>query len=168
MIDRLFLIAESIETSRVGVAIAESRYAFAIIEGTHLIGLGVAVGLLFAIDLRLLGVFLRRVPAVQVLRQLRPYVMGGFLVVFLTGGLLFWSAAARMLESPAFVLKMVLVVLGCANAVYFEAVLAKTPALETNPSVLPVPIRAAAAVSLSIWTLVIIFGRMIPYLPRWS
>ncbi len=43
----LLSLAESIEQSPVGAAIAESRYAFPVIEGVHLIGLSISVGLIF-------------------------------------------------------------------------------------------------------------------------
>ncbi|HVF16442.1 MAG TPA: hypothetical protein VNA21_06005, partial [Steroidobacteraceae bacterium] len=54
--------AEQIEASQIGVAIAESRFAYPVIEGIHLIGLAVSVGLIFITDLRLMGVLLKRVP----------------------------------------------------------------------------------------------------------
>ena len=54
----LFSIAEQIESSALGVAIAESRFAYPVIEGIHLIGLAVSVGLIFLTDLRLMGLIL--------------------------------------------------------------------------------------------------------------
>lgn len=150
------------------MAIAESHYAFAIIEGLHLIGLAASVGLIFLTDLRLMGIILRRVPVDDVLRHLRPYVMTGFALIFITGGLLFWSSAARMLESPAFVVKMFLIVLAGANALYFELVIARRDSVHSNTGTLPPTARLAAAASLTLWTLVIVAGRLIPYLPDWG
>ena len=40
----LLALAEQIEESPLGVALAESRYAFPVIEGVHLIGLALSVG----------------------------------------------------------------------------------------------------------------------------
>jgi len=165
--EQLFALAERIESSAVGTAIAESRYLYAIIEGVHLIGLTVAVGLLFVIDLRLIGAFLRTVPVSDLLRQLRPWVFAGFGLIVLTGGLLFWSSATEELSSPPFAIKMGLVALGALNALYFELVSANSPAVRGNHAVLPWKIRFAGAASLAIWTLVIVAGRLIPYLPRW-
>src|SRR6187402_2891705 len=128
----LMQLAQQIEESRIGTAIAESRYAFPIIEGVHLIGLVVSVGLIFLTDLRLMGLILRRVPIADVLKFLRPYVLWGFAAVFVSGALLFWSAAARVLASPAFSVKMLLVALGGVNALYFELVTARTRAVQQN------------------------------------
>src|SRR5688500_17430121 len=63
----LFALAGQIENSGIGIAIAESRFAYPIIEGIHLIGLAVSVGLIFITDLRLMGLVLARVPLDRVL-----------------------------------------------------------------------------------------------------
>jgi hypothetical protein len=164
----LLALAERIEGSAIGMAIAESRYAYPVIEGTHLIGLSVALGLIFLTDLRLMGVLFRRVPLNDVLRHLRPYVLGGFVAIFISGGLLFWSSAARMLESPAFAFKLLFIALAGANALYFEFVIAKRQHVPADQATPPPAFRYAGFASLSLWTLVIVFGRLIPYLPAWS
>jgi hypothetical protein len=162
-------IANAIESTPIGTAIAESRYAFPIIEGTHLIALSVSVGLIFLTDLRLMGVFLRQIPAADVLHGLRPYVLSGFALVFLSGGLLFWAEAAEVIASPAWVFKFAFIGLAGLNALYFELVIARRPgALARERASLPRGVRYAGAASLAIWTLVIICGRLIAYLPHWS
>lgn len=159
-------LAEQIEASAIGVAIAESRYAYPVIEGVHLIGLSISIGLIFLTDLRLMNVFLKRVPLQDMLRHLRPFVIGGFIAVFVSGGLLFWSAAARMLESPAFVAKMAFMVLAGINALYFELVIAQREPVKQNHSIVPSSVRYSGFASLSLWTLVVVCGRLIPYLPN--
>ena len=166
--ETLLALAERIETSSVGAAIAESRYAFPVIEGVHLIGLSISVGLIFLTDLRLMGVLFTHVPVRDVIHHLRPYVLGGFALVFLSGGLLFWSEASMLIESPAFPFKMLFMALAGVNALYFELVLARQEPVQANAAVLPRNVKLAGAASLFLWTLVIICGRLIPYLPRWS
>jgi len=164
----LYVLAEQIEASAIGVAIAESRYAYPIIEGIHLIGLSISVGLIFLTDLRLMDLFMRRVPVIDVLRHLRPYVIGGFIAVFISGGLLFWSAAARMLDSPAFVAKMIFMALAGVNALYFELVIAQRAPVQDSHPVLPSSVAYAGVASFGLWTLVVVCGRLIPYLPSWG
>ena len=162
-------IANAIEATSIGTAIAESRYAFPIIEGTHLIALSVSVGLIFLTDLRLMGLFLRQVPAAAVLHGLRPYVLCGFALVFLSGGLLFWAEAAEVIASPAWVFKFAFIGLAGLNALYFEFVIARRPgALSPERGSLPRGVKLAGLASLTIWTLVVICGRLIAYLPHWS
>jgi hypothetical protein len=164
----LLALAERIEQSPVGAAIAESRYAFPVIEGVHLIGLSISVGLIFLTDLRLMGLLFTHVPVRDVIHHLRVYVLAGFALVFLSGGLLFWSEASMLIESPAFPFKMLFMVLAGINALYFELVLAKQDAVQENRPLLPNNVKWAGAASLFLWTLVIICGRLIPYLPRWT
>jgi len=164
----LYALAEQIEASTIGVAIAESRYAYPVIEGIHLIGLSISVGLIFLTDLRLMNLFMRRVPVIDVLRHLRPFVIGGFIAVFISGGLLFWSAAARMLDSPAFVAKMIFMFFAGLNALYFEFVIAQRAPVQESHSVLPSSVAYAGVASFGLWTLVVVCGRLIPYLPSWG
>jgi hypothetical protein len=162
-------IANAIEATPIGTAIAESRYAFPIIEGTHLIALSVSVGLIFLTDLRLMGLFLRQIPAASVIHGLRPYVLCGFTLVFISGGLLFWAEAAEVIASPAWVFKFAFIGLAGLNAAYFEFVISRRPgALSPERAKLPRGVKFAGLASLAIWTLVIICGRLIAYLPHWS
>jgi len=164
----LMALAEQIEASGVGVAIAESRFAYPIIEGIHLIGLAVSVGLIFITELRLMGVMLKRVPVERVLDSLRPYVLAGFAAIFISGVLLFWSSAARMLESPAFVFKLLFIALAGINAIVFEFIVVKKQKATIGIGSLPRTFRYAGVASLTLWTLTIVCGRLIPYLPAWS
>jgi hypothetical protein len=120
------------------------------------------------IDLRLMNVLLKRVPAHEVVRGLRPWVFYGFIVILLSGGLLFWSAAARLVASPAFAIKLGLIVLAGLNAAYFEFIVARRPARQGAATALPRGAWFAGFASLSLWTLVVITGRLIAYLPSWS
>ena len=160
----LLQFAEWIEESSLAIAIAESRYAFPAIEGLHLIGLSVAVGLLFITDLRLAGVILRKVPLTHVLHQLRPWVLGGFATIFITGGLLFFAEASVLVTSRVFGIKVLLIVLAGLNAAYFEFVIARKPAVRENHAALPASVRVAGLASLTLWSAVIVCGRLLPYL----
>lgn len=160
-------LAETLQNSGLGPVLAESELAFPIIEAIHLIGLSISVGLIVLTDLRLLGVFLRHIPASEVLQQLRPWVLGGFAAIFVSGGLLFWAEAATVVASPPFPFKLGFIVLAGLNALYFETVLARQPALRGPAVVLPAPVRLAGLTSIVLWSLVIVCGRLIPYIPSW-
>jgi hypothetical protein len=160
-------LAEALEDSRVGATIASSRLLFPLIEGSHLIGLTLAVGLIFLTDLRLIGVFLRHVPLADLLHQLRPYVLAGIAVVCISGVLLVWAEATNVFFAPSFPIKLVLIAVGAINALYFELVIARRPDVRADPAVLPRSARAAGWISISVWTLVIICGRLIAYVPCW-
>lgn len=161
----LLALAERAEATALGTAIAESSLAFPVIEGVHLIGLSVAVGLLFFTDLRLMNVAFRKIPLTNVLHGLRPWILGGFLCIFLSGGLLFFAEATMLVSNPAFGYKLAFIALAGINALYFEFVIAKRPEVRENHAVLPSSVRYAGFASLTLWTLVIVAGRLIPYIP---
>jgi hypothetical protein len=167
-VSRLMAIAESIDQSNLGTWIAEGRYAFPIIEGIHLIGLSMAVGLILLIDLRLIGAFLPSVPVRALHRQLQPYVFAGFGVIIAAGCLLFISEASVVIVSPPWPFKAFFFVLASANALYFELVIARRPGALPEHGRLPNSVRYAAIASLSLWVLVIVCGRLIPYIPQWA
>ena len=164
----LYAFASWLEATRVGAAIAEGRYAFPIIEGIHLIGLAGAVGLLMLVDLRLMGLFMTQVPPRQLHRQLLPYVLGGFGLVVLAGIVLLSSEATTVFASPPWPFKMVFIVLAGANALYFEFVSSRRPDALPATGPLPASVRSAGAASFGLWVLVIVCGRLIPYLTTWG
>lgn len=157
-------LAQAIESSALSVALAESALAFPLIEGAHLLGLALSLGLLAVADLRLLGFVLRKAPAAQVLDQLRPWIFTGFALTFITGSLLFWAEASRVIFNPAFVAKLVLTVLALINATLFETRLAPRLVEWGERLRLPGRVRFAALASLSLWGGVLVTGRLIPYL----
>jgi hypothetical protein len=161
-------LAQAVQDTALGVAISESALAFPIIEGLHLIGLSLSVGLLFLIDLRLLGWLFKEVPVADVLGQLRRFVLTGFALVFATGILLFFAEAPALVVSPAFPFKLLFIVLAGLNAWYFERVVVPRSSLDVASEPVSTEVRRAGWLSLGLWTLVIVFGRLIPYLPEWS
>ena len=164
MIEAFHTLAEALDQTSIGQAIAGSRLAYPLLEGSHLIAISLAFGLIFLTDLRMLGLFLPQVPFESMHRQLRPYIGGGMIVVFITGMLLVFAESSVMF-APSFPVKMSLIVLGGINALYFELV---TDRRAGGRAVLPVSARAAAWISMVVWTLVIVAGRLIAYVPTWS
>jgi hypothetical protein len=150
--------------SELGTALRESVYLFPLVEGLHLIGLAVSVGLLFFVDLRLLGWFLPRLPVAQVLHPLRPWLLSGFIITFATGILLFIAAASKIIVLPVFFYKLGFIALAGINALWFELKWGRDVASWGSQPQLPAKVRFAGLTSLTLWSLVIIAGRLIPYL----
>jgi hypothetical protein len=161
-------LAQQLQDTPFGIALAESRYAFPIVEGAHLIGLSLSVGLITLIDLRLLGFFLRGIAVDDVLRSLRPWVLWGFALTFASGLALFTSEATTALTSPVFPYKMAFIALAGLNALYFELRLhrwrRRAPAGTAHEP--PSSIVAAGWASLGLWALVVAAGRLLPYIPH--
>lgn len=157
-------ILQTMHDSEFGTALRESLYMFPLLEGIHLIGLALSVGLIIATDLRLIGVFLKRVPVADVLHQLRPYVLIGFVVTFITGVLLLWAEGPRIWEIPVFPLKLALIVVAGLNALWFEFKFGRQAQVWGAHDQFPAGAKVAGWISLTSWTAVVICGRLIPYL----
>lgn len=158
-------LAQQLQDTAFGTALAESRYAFPVVEGLHLIGLSLSVGLIALIDLRLVGWFLRAVPLADVLRPLRPWVLAGFVVTFASGLALFVAEAPTVILSPALPPKLLFIFLAGCNALYFEWRLQRS-VRPGAAALAPGFLRRAGWASLGLWTLVVTAGRLIPYLPH--
>lgn len=149
--------------TRIGRGLLESLYAFPIVEGLHLMGIALSVGVLCWFDLRLLGLVLRDHPVSVVWRQTMPIARAGFFLVFATGGLLFAAEAMTAHDSVHFWIKMGLIVLAGLNAAYFEFKLRRGIAAWDEMPVPPFAVRMTGMLSLVFWTAIIITGRTMAY-----
>ena len=70
-----------------------------------------------------------------------------------------------MVENPAFRFKLLFMAFAAINAAYFEFVIARRPAADIDHPSSAGSIRFAGLASLALWTVVIVCGRLIPYLP---
>jgi uncharacterized protein DUF6644 len=149
--------------SKIGSGIRESIWVFPIVEGTHLLGIALSVGLLCWFDLRLLGIVLRDQPVSKVWRQVMPVAFVGFALMFVSGLLLFWAEAITAYHSVHFWIKVVLLVAAGVNALSFEATAHRNMAVWDTAAVPPLRARMTGAISLILWTAIIITGRTMAY-----
>jgi hypothetical protein len=156
-------LCEWIASTQVGRGILESVYAFPIIEGLHLMGIALSVGVLCWLDFRLIGIAFTDQPVSKVWKQLMPVAAVGFALMFVTGGLLFWAEAITAYDSVHFWIKLGLILLAGLNALYFERVTHKGIASWDSAPVPPLKARIAGFASLILWTAVIITGRTMAY-----
>jgi len=156
-------LCQGIQDSGFATALLESQYLWLVIESAHVIGLSLSVGLIVLTDLRLIGSFRRSEPVSEVLEQLRPWLLTGFALMFVTGGLLFVSEAANVIVSPWFRLKMLFLLLAGLNAVWFELKLGRRLRAWNHLDSPPLGARIAGWTSLVCWMAVIVFGRWVAY-----
>ena len=157
-------LAQVIYETEFSSSLRESIYAFPIVEGLHLIGLALSVGLLIFVDLRLLGWWFKKIPIPDILHLLRPWLLVGFVITFITGILLFIATSATVLQLNVFYYKLVFILLAGLNALFFEIKWGRSVDQWGDQIILPLPVKLAGFASLFLWALVIITGRLIPYL----
>ena len=156
-------ICHWLEVTAVGTVVRESLYGFPILVGLHIMGLILSVGVVLWFDLRLLGLALPSVAVSRVYRHLTPWATAGFILMVVTGGLLFVGYASTAYENVFFRIKLGAMLLAAVNALVFHRVTARTRHRWDAAARLPAGARAAGLASLLLWAIVIVSGRMMAY-----
>ena len=156
-------ICQYIDATQSSTALRESFYVFPIVEGIHVISLAFSVGLVIWFDLRLAGLILRDQPVSAVFRPLRPFMLTGFAIMFVSGVALFWALALRCYSSPFYWIKMALLLLAGINiSIYHLTIDRRQTEWDTMP-IPPIQARIAGLVSLTLWVGIIAAGRLMAY-----
>jgi hypothetical protein len=143
----------------IGEAIRNSNWLFAIIEAFHLLGLGLLGGAVLMVDLRLLGVGLRKQPVAQLWAATEPWLLGSVILLFASGIPLFLSEAIKCLYSFPFWVKMVSLLL---VLLFTFSVLRRVTRTDVA-SDRPLSARTTAVISLGLWFGVAWGGRWIGF-----
>jgi hypothetical protein len=114
-------------------------------------------------DLRLTGLALRKVPASQVMERLLPWTQAGFVLMVVTGVLLFYAIPVRSYQNIFFRLKVLLLLLAGVNVWLFHRGIYRRVHEWGDAPVPPRAARLAGYCSLVLWAGVIISGRLIAY-----
>ena len=159
----LLQVVEWLAGTSWSIALHESLYVYPLVESIHVLTLTVFVGLALMLDLRLLGLAMRRVPVSEVIARLLPWEKAGFTVMVITGGLLFYAIPVRTYQSVFFRAKVLMLLLAGLNVWVFHARVERRIADWDLEPVTPRPARVAATVSLVLWAGIVVAGRMIAY-----
>jgi hypothetical protein len=147
------------ETSAAGELIKNSSWAFAVIESVHLLALSVIGGAVLMLDLRLLGLGLRRQSVPEVAREAWPWLVASLLVMLVTGFALFVSEATKCYYSTPFWVKMT----SLALAIAFTFTVRRKVSMTEEGRVRPLAMKLVALVSLTLWFGVGAGGRWIGF-----
>jgi hypothetical protein len=145
------------------VDLHESQYAYSIIESIHVWAMSVFFGSVVMFDLRLLGCALRKVPASEVVGRLLPWTIAAFVILLISGTLLFFAIPLRSYQNIFFRGKMLLLLLAGLNVWIFHSRVYPSVVAWDVDGVPPRAARVAGAFSLVLWVSIIFSGRMIAY-----
>jgi len=141
----------------------ESPWAEPIVESVHVLSLTLFIGFAFLLDLRLLGVCMRRKRVSEVLGQLNPWLMGGFAIMIVTGLLLFCSDPLAFFANTPFRIKMLLLLLAVLNVAVFNRTVGRNVMAWDQEPQTPGGAKWAAVLSLVLWAAIVAAGRAIAY-----
>ena len=167
----------ALENSGPAQLIANSLWGFPILEITHLCGLTLVFAGMVVIDTRLIGVR-KDISAQLVLRVVLPFVWAGFAISAFSGAWLFAFEARTLIGDGPFLLKMALLAVAGANALFMHKVGMQDVYAWDTGATPPAVVRISAATSLLMWLTILACGRLIerscsscagpasPWLPR--
>lgn len=129
-------------------------------ETLHFIGLSLLFGVLFAVNLRLLGGF--RAISYASMHRLLPWAMLAFGINLATGMMFVIAAPEQYTSNAPFLWKIICLMIAGVDLLYLTVV-QKIWALEPGDDPAPLD-KAIAATAIVAWVGVIYWGRMLPFL----
>lgn len=150
-----------IKATTIGQFVRDTVWAFPALQSLHFLGLCMLVGIVGAIDLRVLG-FARAIPLAPLHRFL-PIAFIGFGINLITGIMFFCHDPFEYAFNGSFRIKMLLILLAGLNALWFRlGVFLELenwgPGIEASRLA-----KVISALSLLIWIAVIAAGRYIAF-----
>jgi hypothetical protein len=145
----------------VAAALRQSGIAYPLVNAAHIISIGLLLGAITTLDLRLLGLFQAH-PVGQLGPPLWRVAACGLALAAVTGFLLFSTRPVAYAENPAFLAKLGLVGLGLLNLLVLRCNPHWRLALGGEP--VHGSVRIVALLSLLAWMGAVIAGRWIGFL----
>ncbi|MCU0956763.1 MAG: hypothetical protein MUF55_05355 [Hydrogenophaga sp.] len=136
-------------------ALGAHPWAYPMLEVVHVIGIGLMMGNLILLEVRLWGLGVS-LPVRPLARLCLPLAGAGFLMAAASGLTMFATQAEELLANRAFTVKMVLLMLAAGNAAWFHG--------RGSLELLDSTARGLMLLSTLIWVLVVTCGRWIAYL----
>ena len=155
-------LTNQIMASQLSQWIQATYWLWPVLEIIHFFGLTLLMGGLIIVDLRMIGFF----PTInlQGVKKLLPFVIFGFLLNLITGILFVYGDPSRYAINIGFQIKLILILLaGCNAAIYHFKVEGYALELVSSSIRPPLTIKLVGLTSLSLWTGVLLLGRLIPY-----
>jgi hypothetical protein len=145
------------------IALHESAWVYPIVESVHVLTLCLFLGMAVMLDLRLLGVTMRQTPVSEAVGRLLPWIAAGFIVMVISGALLFYAIPVRTFQNIFFRIKVAMLILSGLNVwVFHSGVYRRMMEWDLDPAP-PRMARVAAGLSLALWAGIVVAGRMIAY-----
>ena len=161
--------AEWLSTTFLSIFIQNhNSWAIPTIQSIHIVGIGVVLGSVLMIDLRILGWAEMDQTLRQTASRFAPWLTGALCLMLATGILMVIGEPVRELVSFSFWLKMFFVAVGALIAAFFQITLRKHEQQWEQTLVHRRSIKLLAILAFLIWVCIIILGRLIAYDHVWG
>ena len=144
-----------LEVQPLAAHIGETAW-FPFLESVHVLSAMFVVGTVLMADLRLLGWSALRYPVTVVTDEVLPWTWGAFVIAAVTGVGLLMPRASSYVANPAFLTKVVLLLLAGVNMLVLHFFALRTERVRLQVT--------TGACSLLVWAGVVLAGRWIGHL----
>lgn len=152
-----------LEGTAIGVAVREGLVTYPTVVSLHSVGLGILVGALFIVNVRVLGGF-KRLPF-GALEKIMMVAAFGFVVNAISGLFLFVGQATTFVfYNTPFLYKIAAIFIGAGIALAFRLKYLGDVAAWDAAGTAAGSAKVLAFVSLVVWSVAIITGRFMAYL----
>jgi hypothetical protein len=134
-----------------------NEWSFPLLEIIHIVGFAIAMGTIFMVDLRLIGIGMRRRLSSQLSKDLAPWTLGGLAAALMSGPLIFSSVPNMYMNNTSFQLKMGALLI----ALLYQYTIHRKVAF-SDPS--PIVGALTGIVSVALWVSVVAGGIFIAFL----
>jgi hypothetical protein len=133
-----------------------TEWAFPLAEVFHLLGFALLIGTIFIVDLRLLGLGMKRQTAAQLVRDTAPWTLAGLVVILISGPAIFSSDPGLYVYNQSFRYKMGALLCG----IILNWTIHRSIALKDNPGLAG---AIVGAISILLWSSIIGAGIFIAF-----
>jgi len=144
----------------IGAYVTGHTWVWPSCETLHFVGLSMLFSVMLLVDLRMLGMAKRI--SFAALYQLLPLGMLGFAINLTTGMAFFIGAPEQYTKNPVFYWKILFVILGAVNVLYFM-LLNELWTVGAGDEA-PLTAKLVAGSAIFVWVGVLFFGHMLPFL----
>jgi hypothetical protein len=152
-----------IEASAIGEWMRTSLLAMPWVNAIHVLCVALVFGSILVVDLRLLGLLDRTRAITRVAQEMLRWTWVAFAGAVITGVLYFAANATTYWFNTAFRFKLLAILLAGLNMAVFQLVTWRGVSAWDRGAPTPRAARLAGALSILIWTTVIVLGRIIGF-----
>jgi len=134
----------------------QNEWSFPVCEVFHIAGFALLIGTIFIVDLRLMGLGMKRESTATVLKGTAPWTLLGLAAVLITGPLIFFSDPNLYMANASFRFKITMLLI----AMLYNWTLHRMVANKPDPGTLGVLVGALSAF---LWASVIFAGIFIAF-----
>lgn len=134
----------------------QNEWSFPVCEVLHIVGFALLIGTIFMVDLRLMGMGMKRQTAAQVLKGTAPWTLLGLVMVLISGPLIFFSDPLLYLYNSSFRFKITMLII----AIIYNWTLHRKVANSANPGTLGALVGGLSAL---MWSSIIFAGIFIAF-----